>query len=355
MMPGFRYTANISFLTCLTIITLEFSFLTLVTLAFTEKRFPRPRIGVPLRSNWHLQKEQILERKYPVQFCEKASSMHPSSAMLASSSSLAMNTMVVDEATMDETYDKLAEQAFKAFQETGNNRRLWIAVVGAPGSGKTTIAQNLVGRINKLGAKAISVPMDGYHFTQKEMKEKGYDMKRRGAPWTFDATRMYDQLKHARDTERSDVYLPDYSREISDPVPDQIKLEESHDIVIIEGLYLALGSLCSEIDIPDSQVNQISRELGDDTWIGDELKRWEPMMHLWDQTIFVEPPFGFEENKRRLVERSLKTWTTVKTELWLPGATDREAATKRVELNDERNAKLINCCRRHATFVVQNK
>ena len=136
---------------------------------------------------------------------------------------------------------------------------------------------------------------------------------------------------------------------------DKIKLEKSHDIVIIEGLYLALGALCQDLDTPDSQINKVAKELGDESWIGDELKRWEQMMQLWDQTMFVEPPFGFEENKRRLVERSLKTWTPAKTELWLPGATDREVATRRVELNDERNAKLINCCRKYTTFVVQNK
>mmetsp|Transcript_3030 Transcript_3030/g.6068 ORF Transcript_3030/g.6068 Transcript_3030/m.6068 type:complete len:294 (-) Transcript_3030:199-1080(-) len=291
------------FLTWLTIFALEFSGLTPVTLAFTETRFP-------LRSDRHQQQQLLVKRNSPppVLFFKSRTRTHRSIMLASSPSSYTMNKGVVDEATMDETYDKLADQAFKAFQETEDNRRLWIAVVGAPGSGKTTIARNLVDRISKLGAKAISVPMDGYHFTQIEMKEKEYDMKRRGAPWTFDATRMYNQLKHARDTERSDVYLPDYSREISDPVADQIKLEESHDIVIIEGLYLALGALCPELDTPNSQINQVARELGDESWIGDELKRWEPMMQLWDLTMFVEPPFGFEENKRRLVERSLKTW-----------------------------------------------
>lgn len=236
----------------------------------------------------------------------------PTNAVFSSAESSDSDTLIEQE-TIDETYQKLADQAVQTYRESGSDRRLWIGVVGAPGSGKTTIAQNLVERINKLGLKAICIPMDGYHFTQKEMKEKGYDMKRRGAAWTFDATLMYEQLKLARERGRVVAYLPDYSRDISDPIPGKIKLEESHDIVIIEGLYLILGSLCQELDDADSPTIKVAKELGDESWIREELKRWEPLMQLWDQTFFVEPPFGFEENKRRLVERSLKTWTPEKT------------------------------------------
>lgn len=76
-------------------------------------------------------------------------------------------------------------------------------------------------------------------------------------------------------------------------------------------------------------------------------------MALWDQTYFIEPPCGFDENKRRLVERSLKTWTPAKTELW-GGGTAREAATRRVEMNDALNARLVNCCKPYATHIIES-
>ena len=265
--------------------------------------------------------------------------------------------------TMEETYDRVATDAVAAWKKQcdGKQGRLWIAVAGTPGSGKSTVSRNVVQRINQQlggGDKAICIPMDGYHLTQDEMKLKGYDMKRRGAPYTFDATRMYHDLKNAREEmEGRRVSFPDYSREKSDPVPNQIHLEDCHDIVLVEGLYVLLGSLCKDLDDPNSPVNQAARELGQESWIAGEIQRWKPMMELWDQSIFVEPPGGFEvEGKRRLVERSLKTWNPAKTELWCRDCkTDREAATLRVEMNDEKNAKLISCCKPYASTVVETK
>lgn len=262
---------------------------------------------------------------------------------------------------MEETYNQLAQEIIQARQAKGT--RLWLAVAGAPGSGKTTVSQHIVDRIHDASQQqstssfqAAVVPMDGYHLTQAAMAQCGYDMKRRGAPWTFNASQMYKDLAAAHSD--NDVWLPDYSREISDPVPNQIQLQANDpDVVIIEGLYVLLGALCQELDDPDSPTNQVVTELkGEVVDIREEIKRWEPLMQLWDETYFVEPPGGFAENKLRLIERSLKTWTAAKTKLWLPeGGTDREAATRRVELNDELNAKLINCCKRYASRVIQNK
>ena len=193
-------------------------------------------------------------------------------------------------------------------------------------------------------------------ITQQDMADQNLDMKRRGAPWTFDATRMYKDLHNAQNQDTAHtVWLPDYSREISDPVPHKIALKASHDIVLVEGLYVTLGSLCQDWEDPESPIHQVAAELADEVDVRQEVQRWEPLLSLWDQSYFVEPPGGFAETKRRLVERSLQTWTREKTDLWLPGGTDRDAATRRVEQNDERNAKLIDCCKRYASYVIQNR
>ena len=64
---------------------------------------------------------------------------------------------------------------------------------------------------------------------------------------------------------------------------------------------------------------------------------------------------AFAENKRRLVERALKTWTDEKTQLWGPGGTAREAASKRVDANDLLNGILVNACKEHANVHVITK
>ena len=67
------------------------------------------------------------------------------------------------------------------------------------------------------------------------------------------------------------------------------------------------------------------------------------MLDLWDETWFVGPPQGFAENKRRLIERSLKTWNDEKTILW-GGGSAREAAASRVDYNDSKNGMIVTCC-----------
>src|ERR1700754_2764002 len=45
--------------------------------------------------------------------------------------------------------------------KTANGERLIIGLTGAPGAGKSTLAQML---IEQLGSYAVFVPMDGYHL-----------------------------------------------------------------------------------------------------------------------------------------------------------------------------------------------
>jgi len=301
---------------------------------------------------------------------------------------------------------------------------------------------------------AIVVPMDGYHYTQHHLVQTlGHDMLRRGAPWSFDAESLGADLQRAQeqlpqkssadpshaatDSRNSSIFLPSYDRVISDPRPDGIELvPEKHDIIIVEGLYLLLGSL-----VPDCQtllkLNEPEEQQQRDAasqkqllllqqaiamipeWNGhgsssssstttttttanalelalNEFQRWAPLVQLWDETWFVAPPAAtcsmeannndddgnknenaleqaFGENKRRLVERSLLTWTEKKTRLWstvgegcektngiagrnsnndTPTLTAREAATRRVNYNDVKNGALVTCCQSHAQLHI---
>ena len=121
---------------------------------------------------------------------------------------------------------------------------------------------------------------------------------------------------------------PTYSRELSDPVPGGAELEPRHALVLCEGNYLLLGKLN-----------------------GAEAERWRPLR--FDESWFVRPQGGVEEQRNRVVERHLETWTDAKTEAW-GAASAREGAEKRADSNDVPNAYLVDQCRAFADLEVES-
>mmetsp|Transcript_29604 Transcript_29604/g.65202 ORF Transcript_29604/g.65202 Transcript_29604/m.65202 type:complete len:334 (-) Transcript_29604:55-1056(-) len=307
-----------------------------------------------------------------------ASSLLPTSAF---SSTMSKSSRL--DVNMEQTYDDLARRAIEAYksnQGSGRDNALWIACVGGPGAGKTTLAKAVAGRIRDIISSssssiddiAVAIPMDGYHYTKDELAQlaqtddNSKGMNRRGAPWTFNAPTLASDLAEAKRNGKGS--LSEYDREISDPVPNAIEVDEHHQIFLVEGNYLLLGCLEAELDkdgkTPKSETNLYETVLGTECpWegtrkgldcpvpIGDEIRRWKGIQSLFDETWFVAPPGGVEEQRRRLIERSLKTWTPEKTEAW-GGGTDREAAMRRADFNDVRNAWLVDCCRQYADVVV---
>jgi pantothenate kinase len=61
-------------------------------------------------------------------------------------------------------------------------RRYMLGLAGAPGAGKSTVAQRL---LDALPGRAVVVPMDGYHLANTELARLGR-AGRKGAPDTFD-------------------------------------------------------------------------------------------------------------------------------------------------------------------------
>ena len=281
---------------------------------------------------------------------------------------------------MKQTYDDLAKRALGAYKDhrgSGHGGSLWIACVGGPGAGKTTAAAAVVERLRDMTNDdncAVAVPMDGYHYTKVELgkrarpDDESRGMNRRGAPWTFDAQKLATDLAEAKRSGKGS--LAEYCREISDPIPDAISLDGKHKIIIVEGNYLLLGSLEAELDGEEKSAKTgtnlydvvIGRECEWDgtckgldcpTPIGTEIRRWKDVTSLFDESWFIAPPEGVGEQRRRLIERSLQTWTPEKTEAW-GGGTAREAATRRADFNDVRNARLVDCCRQYADVQVDS-
>src|SRR6201992_1502129 len=87
--------------------------------------------------------------------------------------------------------DELVNRA-RALAGTGTRRILGIA--GAPGAGKSTLAEVVT---TALGGAAVQVPMDGLHLADVELSRLGRrDWK--GAPDTFDALGYLALLRRGR-------------------------------------------------------------------------------------------------------------------------------------------------------------
>ena len=94
----------------------------------------------------------------------------------------------------------------------------------------------------KYKISCVVIPMDGYHFSiskLKAMKDPEDVIYRRGAPDTFDAELLRNDLttiKNGSDNEKS---IPGFDHQIGDPSPDQHLFKRNlHRVVIVEGLYL---------------------------------------------------------------------------------------------------------------------
>lgn len=100
---------------------------------------------------------------------------------------------------MDETFDELADRAYA--RSTGADGQVWIAVAGAPGSGKTTLCALVAERLMAKGVTTSVVPMDGFHYYRREldmMPDPTLAHAKRGAHWTFNAERLVSTLKSIR-------------------------------------------------------------------------------------------------------------------------------------------------------------
>lgn len=198
---------------------------------------------------------------------------------------------------MNDSFDRLAEDLRLTLCEMDPLEQFWLGIVGAPGSGKTTLSHELVDRI---GDHAMIVPMDGYHLYRAElnaMPDPTEANRRRGAPFTFNASKFVKDLTLARQS-GSGVF-PSFRHGVGDPIENDIQLDvKKHRLVIVEGNYLLLD------DEPWCQL----RSLFNQTW------------YLEVDTVVV---------RRRLIER------------FVTNGMSETGAEQRVETNDLLNAGLI--------------
>jgi len=139
------------------------------------------------------------------------------------------------------TLPPAALQRAQALLATG--RRQLLGLVGAPGAGKSTLAQLLAEALNALQPGAcVVVPMDGYHLANQVLAALDR-AGRKGAPDTFDAAGYAALLQRLRQQRPGDatVYAPEYRREVEEAIANAIAVPAEVPLVITEGNYLLLA------------------------------------------------------------------------------------------------------------------
>lgn len=142
--------------------------------------------------------------------------------------------------TIDDNAREIAGLALQRL-EGSKGRRVMIAIAGAPGSGKSTIAERVVEALNAgEGVSAALFPMDGFHYDDAVLEE----MKRRpfkGAIDTFDAHGLRHMLERLKANQDDVVAVPVFDRAIEIARAGGRLIPQSVDIIVCEGNYLLAG------------------------------------------------------------------------------------------------------------------
>lgn len=139
--------------------------------------------------------------------------------------------------------DDLANRARSLVR--GGHRAL-LGIAGGPGSGKTTLAENLVALLRRTPPAGLpplewvaQLPMDGFHLADVELDRLGR-RDRKGAPDTFDAAGYAALLRRLREDEDDVIYAPAFERDLEQPIAGSIPIPRAARLVVTEGNYLLL-------------------------------------------------------------------------------------------------------------------
>ncbi len=155
---------------------------------------------------------------------------------------------------MESTYGALAERIVNASKRRQENRtssestpgsqRILIALAGPPGSGKTTIATNVVRALAELAdqPKTVAISVDGFHLplaVLHKLPNATEALARRGAPWTFDAKAALEMVKELKASAGIKlVSVPTFDHTIKDPVANGLIVDRDVEVCLLEGNYL---------------------------------------------------------------------------------------------------------------------
>jgi pantothenate kinase len=211
--------------------------------------------------------------------------------------------------------DGIGILAERAMSLSNGGDRVILGITGSPGAGKTTLAKQIMQRVNEMtagndaiNAAAVHLPMDGYHLANSTLDRLG-TRERKGAVDTFDGWGFIALIRRLLIEVDHTVYAPSFDRNIDEGIAGEIAVPVSARIVILEGNYLLLGT-----------------------------EPWSGIADLLTESWFCETTNS--ERVRRLVERHQHYGRS------------RQAAQDWAENVDGANSELIEACKSRADLTI---
>ncbi|WP_406198655.1 nucleoside/nucleotide kinase family protein [Kitasatospora sp. NBC_01560] len=208
------------------------------------------------------------------------------------------------------TAPDLVALALGLLRGPGSSTRTILGLAGPPGAGKSTLARYLVTEVERCEGPgtAAYLPLDGFHLSGAQLDRLGLE-HRKGAPATFDAHGYVALLQRVLADRFQDIYVPDFDRELDEPVAARHVVAPHTRLVVTEGNYLA----ATEHPWPDAR--RLLRE-------------------LW----YVETEDAVREQRLLVRHRA--------------GGRDERAARHRVTSNDHPNGEYVKAGRSLCTRIV---
>ncbi len=181
--------------------------------------------------------------------------------------------------------EELVASAEKLLENEG---RRFVAVAGAPGSGKSTTAEMLVDILNRRHPGQVAIlPMDGFHYDDAVLEQMGR-RPWKGAPDTFDVGGLRSTLLRLRASEEKLVAVPVFDRSLEVSRGSARLIPSETKLIIVEGNYVLLDEapwsdladcfdLTVMIDVPETELRERLRQ----RWVGFGLNE-EEIAHKLD-------------------------------------------------------------------------
>ena len=189
-----------------------------------------------------------------------------------------------------------------------NKGRRFVAIAGAPGSGKSTLVDRLLAQLEKsLPGRVAILPMDGFHFDDAVLQQMGR-RPWKGAPDTFDVGGLRSVLQRLGDPSQGAVAVPVFDRDLEISRGSARIIPPEVDLILVEGNYILL-----------------------------DQSPWSDLSGCFDLTVFID--VAEEELRRRLRRR----WVRF-------GLSEADIAHK-LDGNDLPNGQLVRTHSRQADII----
>lgn len=189
------------------------------------------------------------------------------------------------------------------------DKRIVVAIAGAPGSGKSTMAEALTAQLTEdIGVTSQVLPMDGFHYDNAVLEPLGL-LPRKGAPETFDVAGLASVLTRLGQDAPEDVAVPVFDRSQDLARAGGRIIRAGTRVIMVEGNYLLL-----------------------------ENRPWAELRSGFDVTVSIQCDISVL--RERLLQR------------WLDHGYVRSEALKKAQDNDLPNAELVTAHSARADFVL---